>query len=152
MTWIGWLWIGDRWERVCIASTLGECSRQLGKIGAERGIPCRFQVLTGGGLPTFTPVGRSAAETAPRAGRRRERGTARKGAGMRDDETGLTAAERRRFLLIEFAHWERLTEDARVCGLKAIYERRRTRLRQLRVELQRIDTESACDIITEEGT
>jgi hypothetical protein len=52
MEWHGWVW-SDGWERVCSAPTIGECSRELGRIGEERGVPTWFQVLTGGCPPTF---------------------------------------------------------------------------------------------------
>jgi hypothetical protein len=55
MNWYGWLWSRGRWERVCSAPTLGACASQLGRIGGRRGIPARWQVMTGGGPPTFTP-------------------------------------------------------------------------------------------------
>jgi hypothetical protein len=66
MQWFGWIWIGQ-WERVTGPhETPSLCSRALDKIGVERGVPGRHQVMTGGGPPTFTPVGRSAAKTARR--------------------------------------------------------------------------------------
>jgi hypothetical protein len=66
-TWHGWLWDTrrQRWERVCSAPTLGACASQLGRIGGRRGIPARWQVMTGGGPPTWTP--RKASGDATRA-------------------------------------------------------------------------------------
>jgi hypothetical protein len=55
MTWHGWLWVGDCWERACSAPTIGAAARELGRIGEQRGIPVWHQVLTGGAPPSFRP-------------------------------------------------------------------------------------------------
>jgi hypothetical protein len=48
MTWHGWIRQDGRWlwEHVCSAEGMGECARQLGRIGRERGIASRDQLLT----------------------------------------------------------------------------------------------------------
>lgn len=71
MDWYGWLWNGSQWERVCGPfASLSDCSRALGRIGTERGIPGKQQVMTGGSQPRFVPThgfaqaGRSGAKPA----------------------------------------------------------------------------------------
>jgi hypothetical protein len=65
MDWHGWLWSRGRWERVCEAIDLGQCARELGRIADRRGIPTRWQVMTGGAPPTFRPAGEHRAEMQP---------------------------------------------------------------------------------------
>jgi hypothetical protein len=56
MNWFGWIWDGASWERVCGPhSTLSACSRALGAIGQECGVPVCLQMMTAGGAPRFTP-------------------------------------------------------------------------------------------------
>lgn len=56
MDWFGFGWVDDRWVRLCGPfSALSPCSRELGRIGRERGIPDKWLVLTGGGPPRFVP-------------------------------------------------------------------------------------------------
>ncbi len=57
LSWHGWLWTGQAWERVCYAPTLGECSSRLGEVAKRRGVPDKLSCMTGGGPPAFTPVG-----------------------------------------------------------------------------------------------
>jgi hypothetical protein len=64
VTWFGWLWV-DGWERVCSAPTIGECARELGRIGEQRGVPTWLQVLTGGAPPSLTPRTRRTVEASP---------------------------------------------------------------------------------------
>jgi hypothetical protein len=54
--WVGWLWLGDRWNRVCEGDTLDACAAELGRIGRARAVPVVHQVLTGGAEPNFVPV------------------------------------------------------------------------------------------------
>jgi hypothetical protein len=60
MRWSGWLWVGSAWQRVCAADDIGTCARRLGVVGKHRGIGTRYQALTGGAAPTFTPKTRAA--------------------------------------------------------------------------------------------
>jgi hypothetical protein len=53
--WVGWIWKGKRWQRVCEADTLGACSRLLGDKARQRGIRDKHTILTGGGAPTVVP-------------------------------------------------------------------------------------------------
>jgi hypothetical protein len=57
MTWYGFIWTGTAWERVCTGDDLGECHRRLNRIADDRGVKDSFCVMTGGGAPTFVPVG-----------------------------------------------------------------------------------------------
>jgi hypothetical protein len=63
--WHGWLWdaLMGRWTCVCAADTLGKCASEVGRIGSQRGVPVRFQGLTGGGVPSLgTSQGADAAD------------------------------------------------------------------------------------------
>ncbi len=55
--WHGWLWIASaqRWRKVCQGDSLSQCSRRLSREGDRWGVPDRWQVMTGGAAPTFTP-------------------------------------------------------------------------------------------------
>jgi len=59
--WFGWLWQRGRWVRMCGPhDSLSTCSRELGAIGTARGVPAKYQVMTGGAAPTFRPAGKRA--------------------------------------------------------------------------------------------
>jgi len=62
VTWHGWLWCTrwQRWNRVCSAEGLGQCSRDLGAIVKLRGTKDRYATMTTGAEPTFRPAGRKA--------------------------------------------------------------------------------------------
>ena len=55
MSWHGWLWQFDHWERVCDGRDMGECSRRLGAEADRRGVLDRFTAMTSGGVPQFKP-------------------------------------------------------------------------------------------------
>lgn len=67
MIWHGWIWDTrrQRWQQVCEAEALGECSRKLSAIVDARRTKDRYAVLTGGGMPTFRPGRPPAATSAP---------------------------------------------------------------------------------------
>jgi hypothetical protein len=54
--WVGWVWMGNRWRRVCEGDTLDACSRLLGKHARKRGVLDKHSILTGGGPPTVVPL------------------------------------------------------------------------------------------------
>jgi hypothetical protein len=69
VNWYGWIWQHNQWQRVTGPyATLSECSRALERIGEARGVPGKFQVVTAGGAPRFTPTptDRSAVRTTRR--------------------------------------------------------------------------------------
>jgi hypothetical protein len=56
--WSGWVWLSKkkRWERAFDAGNIGDCSRQLGQLARERGVPDAATCLTRGGCPSWTPA------------------------------------------------------------------------------------------------
>ena len=54
--WVGWVWKGNLWHRVCEAETLGGCSRLLGAKARQLSIRDKHTILTGGGAPTVVPL------------------------------------------------------------------------------------------------
>jgi hypothetical protein len=53
MTWHGWLWTRGRWQHVCQAPTLPECSRLLGRL-CPQASNARLCLSTGA-VPSHTP-------------------------------------------------------------------------------------------------
>jgi hypothetical protein len=60
VNWVGWIFDTrrQRWDRVCQADSVPECSKRLNEILDARGVRDRYATLTGGREPSFRPRGR----------------------------------------------------------------------------------------------
>jgi hypothetical protein len=69
--WTGFVWLADkrRWERVCFAGSIAECSQRLGKVARRRGVAGWQTCLTRDRPPTSRPI--QPGTPNPRARRRR---------------------------------------------------------------------------------
>jgi hypothetical protein len=55
MTWFGWVWRGDRWERVCDGESIRDVARKLNRLVKD--VPTHKQAIVGGGAcPTWRPI------------------------------------------------------------------------------------------------
>jgi hypothetical protein len=56
--WTGWLWSRRKkiWQRACDAGNIGDCSRQLGRLASDRGVPDAATCLTRGSPPSWSPA------------------------------------------------------------------------------------------------
>jgi hypothetical protein len=64
LKWVGWLRRGGRWRRCCEAPTIGECAKQLFRMGDGLSLPSYCRCLTLGAVPDLPQDGGGGLETA----------------------------------------------------------------------------------------